>query len=337
MSERDRPVLKSGALRRELYDVLDQVEREGTQVIVERYSRPVAALIPIRDLGRLDRQRQAEQTAWKEKAMQVIVVTNLSGGEGKTTVVREVGAVLAARGLRVGLIDTDPQASLTRSLGLLDRDDEAVKTPAESLRQTVFYAVADEDQALPPPLHAFGMDVWPANKSLSKIDSMLYGSPEMLGNLRRAVRELEGYDYILIDTTPVRTALLLVAVAAADHVIVPVMGGKGLENLGEVMEVLDAVRDEAPNIGIRLFALNGYTKNVRHDQDTEEALRQMYGGVAATSQPVTFRKALFRDAASAAHMPVSVYQPKSPAVPELERLATEVVEAVRQSSAAGAR
>ncbi|WP_420593651.1 ParA family protein [Deinococcus sp.] len=259
--------------------------------------------------------------------MHVLVVTNLSGGEGKTTVVREVGFALSQMGFRVALIDADPQATLTKSLGLHLGDGQTSEDdlPAMQLSRTIFFSLADNRTPLPPPLNVHGVDLWPANKSLARADGMLYTSEDALGNLRVAVQQLD-YDFVLIDTTPVRTALLHAAVAAADGVIVPVSDAKGLENLGELVEVLQAARKFSFGLEIRLFVPNRQKANLNYHKKIQASLKEL--SEVYPVSPVVGDRSAPLGLAREAGLPAVLHRPNSEVASEFRAVATALLTAL---------
>src|SRR5690625_4842613 len=101
--------------------------------------------------------------------MQVISVFNHAGGVAKTSTVRDLGYVLADHGFRVLLIDLDPQANLTRWLGI-DGDI--------ALDETVYPAITAEDEAervLPAPRSVHGFDLIPATLGLAVLEREIIG------------------------------------------------------------------------------------------------------------------------------------------------------------------
>ncbi len=252
--------LQISELRGQLKDVVQEAA-EGKRVIVKRYNAPAAAIVPLADylaLGRLD--AHAHHPTPPEGHMHRIVITNISGGEGKSTIARETAFELQARGHRVALIDTDPQASLTKSLGLHDDPDgDALKAEASVLPAFE----VDADPRLGPPLQVQGVDVWASNDHLYRADTIIATDLSKQGNLREAVDQLEGqYDFLIIDTKPGITPLLNAAVAAADHILVPVSGDKGMENLDKLSRLTRAARGFSPGIKVSLFIPNRHRQTV---------------------------------------------------------------------------
>lgn len=277
----DRP-LKTSALRADLFETLAQVE-QGQRFLIERYQHPTAALIPMRDYWFLQMTRARAQRD-KEPRMptQRLVIANASGGEGKSTVARELAYSLALDGYRVALMDLDPQASLTKSLGL--HDDPA--SPAHTEAATIGAVFSrDTPPPLPAPMHVEGVDIWPANDALNSVDSILNNDFARAANLRDALDAyLAGmerpYDFVLLDTKPQRTNFLTASVAAADHLLVPVSGVKGLENLDVLLKLVRVARTIAPDLSLRAFVPNRIREDVNHHKGLLEHLRTELSALA---------------------------------------------------------
>lgn len=255
MTNDSRTLVKTRELRTKLPEYLARV-KAGERLVVERHSEAVAALVPLADYWRLHHDRVRARFGKDSMNTQRIVVTNVSGGEGKTTTAREVAYALASRGYRVGLVDLDPQASLTKSLGLHDPQEDGTPPTALLEDAPALSVFARDGTMLPSPTSVYGVDVWPANASLGGADALLATDPSRLHNLRDALDALTGYDFLFLDTKPSLSHLLYASVAAADHLVVPVNGIKGMENLEELGKLLKLARPVSPRIGVRLFVPN---------------------------------------------------------------------------------
>lgn len=168
-----------------------------------------------------------------------LAVANQKGGVAKTTTVASLGAAFAEQGLRVLLVDLDPQACLTFSLGI-DPDDVEVSghevlTGAAELGDGLLRA---ED----------GVDLLPSSIDLAGTEAMLLGRPGREYVLRTALEPVRGrYDVILLDCSPSLGVLTLNALTAADEVVIPLQCemlshrgvGQLLDTIADVQKILN--------------------------------------------------------------------------------------------------
>jgi chromosome partitioning protein len=163
----------------------------------------------------------------------VIAVANQKGGVAKTTSVVSLGAAFVRRGLRVLLVDLDPQSSLTFSLGI---DPEVVEASVADVLG------AGAELAAVTQLSAEGMRVVPATMELAGVEAILLSAEDREYVLRRALEPvLPSYDVVLLDCSPSLGLLTLNALSAADEVIVPLQC-EMLSHRG-VGQLLDTVAD----------------------------------------------------------------------------------------------
>lgn len=323
------PTVKIRELRSTLADVLNQVEL-GERVVIEKYNDPVAAIVPMADylaLKRLDAQLHPSTPSKEKRMAHRIVITNISGGEGKSTLTRELAFALSEQGYRVALLDTDPQASLTKTLGLHDLDDGASREDLPGFQEDhtivgVFRKESGEGR-LGEPLHVMGVDLWPSNDHLYSADTLISGDLSRLGNLREALDEVaDQYDFILIDTKPGITPLLNASVAAADHLIVPISGDKGTENLDKIVRLIKAARGFAPRIGVRMFVPNRVRSTTKVYKELME-LMQTYETVAPLSSQI--RDSVIVMEAARARKSVVRYRPSSDVAQDIRNVTRDLL------------
>lgn len=268
--------------------------------------------------------------------MKVLTFFNHAGGVAKTSTVRDVGYVLGEMGRRVLLIDLDPQANLTKWLGV---DDDV------ALSQTVYPAVlgdtganADEDAgqgttlALPEPLRVHGMDLIPGALSIAIIEREILSVFMGVVRLREALLRLEGYDYVLIDPPPSLGQLSALGVVAADRVVVPLpTNRKGLDGIPTVIKMVREYRKAAPKLDIALFVLTQHDRRTRHDRESLEIIRNQLTAIAPVSAALGSRPAYYSDA-QVQGMPISVYAPGSEADLEVRQVTAELLEVMEGAS-----
>ena len=162
-----------------------------------------------------------------------IAVANQKGGVAKTTSVASLGAALVEQGHRVLLVDLDPQACLTFSLGI---DPEALDLSVHDVllgRVGASMALLETED---------GPDLLPATIDLAGSEAALLTRAGREYVLREALEEVApGYEFVLIDCSPSLGVLTLNALTAADEVIVPLQC-ETLSHRG-VGQLLDTVHD----------------------------------------------------------------------------------------------
>jgi len=145
----------------------------------------------------------------------IVAISNQKGGVAKTTTCLSLGAALTELGHSVLLVDLDPQANLTLSLGL----------KPENLRRTVIDALLGNHSLLGVSRESsvFALDIVPANYELALINKVLYERPGYQLRLKRALSRINPdlYNYVLLDCPPSLAPLTLNALAAADLLIIP--------------------------------------------------------------------------------------------------------------------
>ena len=166
--------------------------------------------------------------------MRKIAVLNQKGGVGKTTTVVNIAAALASMGLKVVVIDLDPQAHLTIHLGL---EPETIE--AGSYKILTQSAKFEEEILLVRP------NLWllPANIDVVGAESELVSVVGRETILREAVKTVEDkFDYLFIDCAPSLGLLTLNALAAADEVLIPLQPHfLALQGLGKLLQTVELV------------------------------------------------------------------------------------------------
>ncbi len=208
---------------------------------------------------------------------QIIAIANQKGGVGKTTTCANLGIGLAQAGKKVLLIDSDPQGSLSISLGNPQPD----KLPF-TLSDAMGRILMDEPIRLGEGIlyHTEGVDLMPANIELSGMEISLVNAMIRETVLRKYLDTVKGqYSHILIDCQTSLGMLTVNALAAANRVLIPVQAeylpDKGLEQLlSTVNKVNRQINPKLQIDGILLTMVDTRT-NIAKDMST--LLRNTYG------------------------------------------------------------
>jgi chromosome partitioning protein len=184
--------------------------------------------------------------------MQVWAVANQKGGVGKTTTVVSLAGLLAEVGYRVLLIDLDPHGSLTSYFGYNPDELEfsvfdlfSSEAPADA--QTVKQMLLDTSHSR--------LELMPASTALATLERRAVGQEGMGLQIARALSKVrDEYDYVLIDTPPILGVLMVNALAACQHLLVPVqteyLALKGLERMVRTIGMINQARKNKLNYTI---------------------------------------------------------------------------------------
>jgi chromosome partitioning protein len=175
----------------------------------------------------------------------VISISNHKGGVGKTTSAINIGAGLYRLGKKVLLIDLDPQANLTQSLGIVDPD------------KTIYGALRGEYNLAPLELlkgeGKSRLDVIPSTLDLSGAEIEMSGEAGREYILKELIDSIKkDYDYILIDSPPSLGLLTLNSFVASDEVFIPLQAQfLALQGLAKLIEVIDKIKKRL-NKGLKI-------------------------------------------------------------------------------------
>lgn len=161
----------------------------------------------------------------------IISLLNHKGGVGKTTSAINIGAGMAELGRRVLLIDLDPQANLSLSLGI----------PRQ--RETIYEALRGESELVPYNVKE-GLDVVMSTLDLSGAEMELINEAGREFILRELFEPVKNeYDFIIIDCPPSLGLLTLNALTSSDYVYIPLQTEfLALQGLAKIKQVIDKVR-----------------------------------------------------------------------------------------------
>ncbi len=248
--------------------------------------------------------------------MKVWTIANQKGGVGKTTSVASLAGALAKRGRRVLMIDTDPHASLGYYLGI---DSEEVPGSLFDVFVAHKSLTTDLVKSHIVPTLVDGLDLLPATMALATLDRAL-GHQEGMGLVLRNLLALvaDEYDVAIVDCPPVLGVLMVNALAASQHIVIPVqtefLAIKGLERMVKTMEIMGRSKKTRYSYTV---VPTMYDKRTKASPAALQVLSEQYGdSLWRDVIPVDTK---FRDA-SLAHLPASHYASGSRGVKAYERL-----------------
>ena len=243
---------------------------------------------------------------------EIIVIANQKGGVGKTTTAVNLAASLAVEGKKVLLIDSDPQANATTSLGYSRNDYEFniyhVLIGTKKLRDIILKT------------EIATLDLAPANIGLVGVEKEYYDAGNTKGReliMKKALAPMKSsYDYIVIDSPPALGPMTINALSAANSVIIPIQCEFfALEGLAQLLNTVRLIRKTInPRLEIKGFlptmysAQNNLSKQVFADlrqhfdnklfKDIDEELIVIPRNVRLAESPSFGKPALLYDAKS---------------------------------------
>jgi chromosome partitioning protein len=248
----------------------------------------------------------------------IYTLVNQKGGVGKTTCAINLAAYLGYYGQRVLLVDLDPQANATSSVGL---DKRAIKLGT-------YEVLIGSAPIIPQIWHSprFKLSVLPSSPALSGAEVELLEVSRREFRLRDILAPIAArYDYILIDCPPSLGMLTVNGLAAAQNgVIIPVQCEYlALEGLGQLTQTITRIRTLIyPELKIRGVVLTMFDSRILLARDVVQEVRSFFPNqVFDTVIPRSTRLA----EAPSRGQPISVYAPESNAAKTFEALAREIL------------
>src|SRR5881396_4188928 len=248
----------------------------------------------------------------------VIAFANQKGGVAKTTTALNLGVAFAEQGLKVLLVDLDPQGNLTMSQGMnpdsIDRSMFDVLVHRLPIQEVIHHAEVD--------LAVSSIDLAGAELALSS----------MIGReraLEKALVEVkDGYDFILVDTPPSLVLLTINAFVAATGVIVPVQCEYlSLRGLVQLENTLAMVRENLnPHVQIEGILPTMWDRRLLHSREAIEILKENFGDLVYRTR---IRKTIRYAEAPVKGSSVLRYDPTGPAAQAYRDLAKEVLDGAK--------
>jgi chromosome partitioning protein len=244
----------------------------------------------------------------------VISFANQKGGVAKTTTTLNLGVAFAEEGLKVLLVDLDPQGNLTMSQGMnpdaIERSMFDVLVHRLPLEEVIHHAEVD--------LAVSSIDLAGAELALSS----MIGRERALEKALAVVRD--SYDYVLVDTPPSLGLLTINALVASNGVIVPVQCEYlSLRGLVQLENTLSMIRENLnPHVEIEGILPTMYDSRTLHAREAVEILQENFGDLVFDTK---IRKTVRYAEAPVKGTSVLKYDPSGSAAEAYRQLAKEVL------------
>lgn len=248
----------------------------------------------------------------------IIAFANQKGGVGKTTSCVNMSAYVAVMGLKVLIVDLDPQGNATSGLGI--EKHKGLKT---------VYDLVDGECALEEviqPTVIEGLDIIPSNVDLAAAEISLVSMPQREKILKSILEPLkEVYDFIMIDCQPSLGLLTVNALTSADSVIIPMQCEfYALDGLAQLMNTIRLVKFHLnPNLDVEGVVRTMKDNRSNHiNQVSQEILKFFKSKVFSTYIPRNIRLA----EAPSHGLPIMLYDPTSKGAEAYLSLAEEFLD-----------
>lgn len=235
-------------------------------------------------------------------AAKTVAIVMQKGGVGKSTTALELAACLTHIGLRALLIDLDSQTNTTYCTAIEGYKHDIYELLTESKNITAAEALVHSQ---------YHGDIIPGAKNMVNIESgHVSVSPLRLYSI---IQELKGnYDYILIDTHPGLGAEMVLALAAADEVLVPVVPEPfAVQGLVDLNEILQQVKEKiSPSLKTMGVLLIKYSDRLNLHKQVRGMINGYVGQIGSTLFKTTIRNSTKVGEAQGNRLPLHKYAPK---------------------------
>jgi len=262
--------------------------------------------------------RRLKEAMAKPASTRIFTVANQKGGVGKTTTTVNIAAAMAMGGLRVLVIDLDPQGNASTALGVEHRDSAGVYEVL--MGNTSMSEVVKKVAGFP------ALDCVSSNTSLANAEINLVSMVARELQLKAAIDEVSAnYDYIFIDCPPSLGLLTINALAAARELLIPIQTEYyALEGLSQLLETYGVVKKRLnANLDLSTIVLTMFDGRTRLSNDVAANVRAHFPKELID---IPIPRAVRVSEAPSYNQTVMTYDPLSPGAIAYMQVAREIAE-----------
>ena len=262
--------------------------------------------------------RRLKEAMAKPASTRIFTVANQKGGVGKTTTTVNIAAAMAMGGLRVLVIDLDPQGNASTALGVEHRDSAGVYEVL--MGNTSMSEVVKKVAGFP------ALDCVSSNTSLANAEINLVSMVARELQLKAAIDEVSAnYDYIFIDCPPSLGLLTINAFAASKELLIPIQTEYyALEGLSQLLETYSVVKKRLnPNLNLSTIVLTMFDSRTRLSNDVAANVRSHFPNELID---IPIPRAVRVSEAPSYSQTVMTYDPLSPGAIAYMQVAREIAE-----------
>ena len=234
--------------------------------------------------------------------MKIFVIANQKGGIGKSTTATAISTILNKKGMKTLLIDADMQCNST----------DTFQARYEGVC-TLYDVLFDTDEVEDAIQHTEAGDIVASDPLLRESEMKLGTDVSLIATLRKKLRKLSGYDFVVVDTAPALGNLMFACLLAADSVIVPVTTDRyALQGLSQLKKTLDKIYDSFDkSVPIEGFLLVKYNARMNLSKDIANILDQTSADFGTKLFNTRIRESAKAREAQALRRTLIEYAPKS--------------------------
>lgn len=262
--------------------------------------------------------RRLKEAMAKPASTRTFTVANQKGGVGKTTTTVNIAAAMAMGGLRVLVIDLDPQGNASTALGVEHRDSEGV--------YEVLMGNTSIGKVVRKVAGFSALDCISSNTSLANAEINLVSMVARELQLKTAIDEISAnYDYIFIDCPPSLGLLTINAFAASKELLIPIQTEYyALEGLSQLLETYSVVKKRLnPNLNLSTIVLTMFDSRTRLSNDVAANVRAHFPNELID---IPIPRAVRVSEAPSYQQTVMTYDPLSPGAIAYMQVAREITE-----------